>query len=477
MSSNLFESPLSSRYAGKRMLELFSSDHKYKLWRQLWLALAEAQKDLGLDISECQIKELKSHLNDLNYKKVAAYEKKFRHDVMAHIHAYGDQCPKAKSILHLGATSCYVTDNGDLIQYREALQELLPKLTLILQNFSQLADQYKDLPCLGYTHFQSAQPTTIGKRICLWLQNFLMDAKSLKECIATLPFLGIKGATGTQASLLALFQNDPMLVKKCDQKIAAHFNFKHLLTISGQTYPRKIDTQITHLLSQISISANKFATDLRLLSHTGEIEEPTVENQIGSSAMPYKKNPIYAERICSLSRFIKNLAHNTEDTAAHQWLERSLDDSANRRMVLPECFLACDALLKIILSLSSNLVINKSRINQHLKKELPFLATENILMAGVQKGVSRQKLHETLRVHSNEVRNKLNKDNSDNDLFKKLAEDSSFPLSEKELKETLNIKNFTGLAHLQVDEFLKKEVTPFITSTPFKESVQEELNL
>jgi adenylosuccinate lyase len=407
MSHYEYQSPLNSRYASREMLHIFSSDYKYILWRKLWVELARAQKDLGLKITSDQISQMERHLHEIDYTAVSRYEEELRHDVMAHIHAFGDQCPSAKPIIHLGATSCFVTDNGDLIQLREALQIIGAKLLVLLQNFSNLALKYRDTPCLGYTHFQPAQPTTFGKRVCLWAQDFWSDATDLVQVIENLPFLGIKGATGTQASLLSLFKNDIKAVEECDQKISNSFGFKKLLRISGQTYPRKIDVHIGHFLTQLSLSAYKFANDLRLLCHTGEVEEPTLKKQVGSSAMPYKRNPIYSERVCSLARFVKNTVHNLEDTAAHQWLERSLDDSANRRIALPECFLATDALLKICIHLSDGMVINKIKIQHLLNKELPFLATENLLMNAVQKGKDRQEIHELIRHYASEVKMNL----------------------------------------------------------------------
>ncbi len=477
MSTESYQSPLSSRYASQKMLRIFSADHKYRIWRRLWLALAEAQKTLGLEISEEQIQELRENLDQIDYKKVAFYEKEFRHDVMAHIHAFGDVCPQSKSILHLGATSCYVTDNGDLIQYREALQEVQKKLTQVISNFAHIARKYEGLPCLAYTHFQPAQPTTAGKRICLWLQNFAYDYAALDRLIKEIPFLGIKGATGTQASLLALFHNNPKTVESCDLKIANAFHFKNLLRISGQTYPRKIDLQITQVLTQIAVSASKFGSDLRLLSHLGEFEEPSLASQIGSSAMPYKKNPIYSERICALARFLKNLSHNTEDTASHQWLERSLDDSANKRLVLPECFLAADAILKLLLHLSSELVVNETVIERNLQRELPFLATENILMALVKKGGNRQEVHEKLRVHSNYVRKEMKEKGIPNNLIERILNDSTCTLSKDELKELLDIKKFTGRAEEQVHLFLEDEIHAILKNHESTSTTSEELSL
>lgn len=477
MSHHEYQSPLNSRYASQEMLHTFSADYKYILWRKLWIELARAQKDLGLKITFDQISQMEQHLEKIDYAAVSRYEEELRHDVMAHIHAFGDLCPSAKPIIHLGATSCYVTDNGDLIQLREGLQIIGSKLMVLLKNLSELARRYRDTPCLGYTHFQPAQPTTFGKRVCLWAQDFWSDATDLVEVIENLPFLGIKGATGTQASLLSLFRNDGKAVEQCDQHIANAFGFKKLLRISGQTYPRKIDVHIGHFLTQLSLSAYKFANDLRLLCHTGEVEEPTLNNQVGSSAMPYKRNPIYSERICSLSRFVKNSVHNLEDTAAHQWLERSLDDSANRRITLPECFLASDALLKICIHLSEGMVINEQKINALLNKELPFLATENLLMNAVKKGSDRQKIHELIRHYAFEVKNNLRNNPDENDLIEKLLQDGSFPLSREEVKDILNIKEFTGLAGKQVTDFLQHQLEPFIKNHTFSTYHPEKLIL
>lgn len=392
-----YVSPFSTRYCSPAMSRLFSSWFKGVCFRKLWVALATAQKRAGLPITEAQIEQMTSCVDTLDFETIAHYEKQFRHDVMAHIHAFGDQCPKAKPIIHLGATSSYVTDNADLIQLKNGLELLTQKILHVLQKMAHLAEQYKDAPCLGYTHFQPAQPTTIGKRMCLWLQDFLIDAKEWIRIQQEIPFLGMKGATGTQSSFLALMEGDHAKVLEMEKEIALTFGFSHVLPIAGQTYSRKIDIQVIHSIASFATSAHKFATDLRLLAHDGEMLEPFGQAQVGSSAMPYKRNPIYSERICGLARFAISLSQNPLYTASTQWLERSLDDSSNRRLAIPETFLSADAILNLLLYLLSDLHVDTEASLQIILQQLPRLCMENILMASVTKGADRQELHERLR--------------------------------------------------------------------------------
>ncbi|NGX42095.1 MAG: Adenylosuccinate lyase [Chlamydiae bacterium] len=461
MSSNadkMYKTPLSERYASQEMLYLFSPYYKYSTWRKLWIALAEAQKHLGLEITEEQIAELKEHVEEIDFESVEKYEKELQHDVMAHIHAYGDLCPKARSILHLGATSCFVTDNTDTIQMQEGLLIIQKKVKGVIRQLADFAKQYADHPCLGYTHFQPAQLTTVGKRACLWIQDLIMDLEEICYRRDRLKFLGVKGATGTQASFLSLFDNDREKVKQLDLLVAKIMGFPKIFKISGQTYSRKQDTQVVNALAGISSSAHKFATDIRLLAGLKEIEEPFGAKQVGSSAMPYKRNPMLSERICSLSRFVIALAQNPEYTHATQWLERSLDDSANRRLCLSETFLATDAVLNLMLQVTKGLVVNSKVIQNRVMEELPFMATENILMECVRKGGDRQALHEKLRVHSQAAGEKVKSEGVQNDLLQRISSDSSFSISEKELEKILNTQDFIGRAPEQVTEFLSTEV-------------------
>ena len=397
MTHETYQSPLTGRYASPEMQRLFSAQFKHSTWRRLWVALAEAQQALGLPISTLQIQELASRIDSIDFEAAAHYERQLKHDVMAHIHAYADQCPSARSIIHLGATSCYVTDNTDLIQIRKGMHILQTKLRQVISQLADFAKRYAHLPCLGYTHFQPAQLTTVGKRACLWTQDLLMDMQELTHKIAQLRFLGVKGTTGTQASFLALFNQDHSKVAQLDKLVADKMGFSNLFLISGQTYTRKQDMAVLDALAGVGASSHKLCTDLRLLAHLGEIEEPFGKTQVGSSAMPYKRNPILSERICSLARFLISLSENPAYTAATQWLERSLDDSANRRICIPEAFLTCDAILMLLLEITENLQVYPKVISNHVQNELPFLATENILMAAVKKGGDRQALHEKLR--------------------------------------------------------------------------------
>lgn len=461
------ESPLASRYASPEMLALFSPHYKYTTWRKLWISLAKAQRDLGLPISLEQILEMEQKIEEFSWDRIASYEKKLCHDVMAHIHAFGDVAPLAKGIIHLGATSCYVTDNTDLIQMKEALTLLQAKLLGAISHFSSLAKQYADLPCLSYTHLQAAQPTTIGKRICLWIQDFLMDFEMLVQTTHELRFLGLKGATGTQASFLALFDGNTSKVQELEEKIAKAMGFSRIIPISGQTYTRKQDVRIFQALSNIAISCHKFATDLRLLAHMKEMEESFHKDQVGSSAMPYKRNPTRSERLCGLSRYLLSLQDNPTYTAATQWLERSLDDSANRRVSIPEAFLCADAVLNLLYHLSSHLVIYPKMIEQRVLEELPFLATENIIMAASQKGKNRQELHEALRKKCQRLSDQWKLEGEKGDLFQEIAEDPLFALSKEELQKILNPSHFIGRAPEQVKEFLLKEIDPVLQKYAF----------
>lgn len=458
MPHERYESPLAERYASNEMVALFSPKTKFSTWRRLWVALAEAEQALGLPITEAQIEEMNSSIHEIDFEKAAAYEKKLQHDVMAHIHTYGDQCPQAKPIIHLGATSCFVTDNTDILLMREGLNLLSEKLKRVMKQLAFFAKEYASLPCLAYTHLQPAQLTTLGKRACLWLQDLLLDYHELLHRGKGLQFLGTKGATGTQASFLALFDNDPAKVKELDALVAKKMGFDRSIAIASQTYTRKQDAFIVNALAGIAVSAHKFATDLRLLAHLKEVEEPFSEKQVGSSAMPYKRNPILAERICALSRYLIALSQNPAYTASLQWLERTLDDSANRRITLAESFLTCDAILELLLKITAHLVVYPKVIAKHVSEELPFLTTENILMAGVKKGGDRQILHEQLRIHSQASADRIKKEGLENDLIDRIAGDSSFHLKRKDLEELLKSDHFTGRAAEQTHTFLESEL-------------------
>ncbi|HEY4255216.1 MAG TPA: adenylosuccinate lyase [Chlamydiales bacterium] len=454
---NEYLSPLSTRYGSREMSALFSDRHKIETFRKLWVALATAQRQLGLPISDLQIKQLEAHITHIDLDAIHRYEKKFRHDVMAHIHAFGDLCPDAKPILHLGATSSYVTDNAELIQLKEALSLLLQKLLHLLEKFSTLANKHASDPCLGFTHFQPAQPTTIGKRICLWLQDFFWDAQEWHRLLENIPFLGVKGATGTQSSFLALFQGDSRKVVDLEKKIAAHFGFTRLFSIAGQTYSRKLDVTVLNALASFAASAHKWATDFRLLAHEGEFFEPFSETQVGSSAMPYKRNPIYTERVCGLARFMISLSQNPLYTTATQWLERSLDDSSNRRLVLPEAFLSIDAILNLMAHVLERPDIRVEKALSQVEEKLPFLCMENILMEAVKRGASRQEAHEVLRKLSFQTFNRR-------ELTQQLEKE--FGLTQKEIESIINIKLLIGRAPEQVHEFLAQEVNPFLRNHP-----------
>ena len=457
-----YESPLNRRYSSKEMSYIFSDEKKFRTWRALWIALAKAEMELGLPITQSQLDDLIRHKDDINYEEAEAREKVVRHDVMSHVYAYGLQADSAKGIIHLGATSCYVGDNTDLIIMREGLQLIRGKLIEVLKNLKVFALQYKDVPTLGYTHYQPAQITTVGKRATLWMQDLALDLENLNHTIENMRFRGVKGTTGTQASFMSLFDGDEMKVKELDQKVAAHFDFPKTFKVTGQTYPRKLDSFILNTLSEIAQSAYKFSNDLRLLQSMKEIEEPFEKSQIGSSAMAYKRNPMRSERMGALSRYIIVDALNPAITASTQWFERTLDDSANKRISVAEAFLALDGVLNLYINISESMVVYEKMIAAHLESELPFMATENIIMEGVRKGGDRQELHELIREHSMEASKRVKLEGLDNDLISRILGDERFGLSEEELKSTLNPENYIGRAPQQVEEFMKEEIDPLI---------------
>jgi len=469
-----YENPMVDRYASKEMLEVFSPQKKFETWRRLWIALAEAERELGLPISQEQIDELKAHQKDINFEEAKAMERETRHDVMAHVLAYGRQCPKARPIIHLGATSAFVGDNTDIILLREALFIVKKKLVTVIKNLTTFAKKYKDVPTLGYTHFQPAQLTTVGKRACLWIQDLLMDLGELEFQESNLRLRGAKGTTGTQASFMQLFDNDEEKVKKLDRLIAAKMGFECTFPITGQTYPRKLDSRILQVLQSIAESAHKFASDIRLLAHLREIEEPFEEKQIGSSAMAYKRNPMRCERMTALARFVIINGLNPYITAGNQWLERTLDDSANRRIVIPETFLAVDGILNVYINVSSNLIVNTKVIEKHVGEELPFIATENILMEAVKKGGDRQELHEIIRQYSMEAARSI-KQGESNNLIQKIAANPKFRLTLEEIQEMLDPKKFIGRSVSQVEEFIEEYVKPKIEK--YGEYADEKVNL
>ncbi|MGN8967414.1 adenylosuccinate lyase [Intestinimonas sp. HCP28S3_D6] len=464
--TNRYESPLSSRYASDEMLYLFSADKKFTTWRRLWVALARAEMELGLPVTEEQVAELESHINDINYDVAAAEEKKLRHDVMAHVHAYGAQCPKAMPIIHLGATSCYVGDNTDVILMREGLLLIRDKLVRVLHTLSTFADKYKALPILGFTHFQPAQLVTVGKRATLWMNELLMDLEEVEHRISTLKLLGSKGTTGTQASFLELFDGDHEKVKLLEEKIAKEMGFTAVVPVSGQTYSRKMDANVLATLSGIAQSASKFATDMRLLCHLKEVEEPFEKNQIGSSAMPYKRNPMRCERICSLARYVVVDAQNPAITSATQWFERTLDDSANKRISIPEAFLAVDAILNIYENVCAGLVVHEKVIHRHIMEELPFMASENIMMDAVKRGGDRQQLHERIRVLSQEAGKNVKDLGLTNNLIDLIANDPLFGMSREELTAHLEPERYIGRCPEQVEEFLQHDIAPVLAKYP-----------
>ena len=461
MENDIYVTPLSGRYASKEMNKLWSNNTKYSTWRKLWVALAETEKELGLDISQEQIDEMKENVENIDYEIVSQREKECRHDVMAHVYEFGIKCPKAKPIIHLGATSCYVTDNTDIIMMKNALILIKQKLIKVISNLSKFADTYKELPCLGYTHFQPAQLTTVGKRATLWIQDLLEDLQELEFVEGNLKLLGCKGTTGTSESFMKLFKDEEK-VKQIDKKIAEKMGFEKTFSVSGQTYTRKVDSRVLNCLAGIAESCSKFANDMRLLQHEKELEEPFESKQIGSSAMAYKRNPMRSERINSLSRHVIVLSNDTKITASTQWLERTLDDSANKRICIPEAFLVVDAILKIYANITENIVVYENRIKANIMEEIPFMGTEEILMNSVLKGGDRQELHEKIRIHSMEAGKQVKEYGKPNDLVKRIANDPSFGLTEEEILKILRPENLCGRAKNQVIDFLQNDVKPVI---------------
>ena len=459
--TDCYESPLSARYASPYMLRLFSADTRYRTWRRLWLALAEQERRLGLPITEDQVRELSEHLTDIDYDLVRRREAQVRHDVMAHVYAYGKAAPSAAGILHLGATSCYVTDNADLILYRDALLHLRKELQAVLANLARFAERWKDTPTLGYTHYQPAQPVTVGKRATLWMQDFLSDLEELDFVLSQIKFLGCGGTTGTEASFLELFGGDVEKIDEMNRALAEAFGFSECFPVCGQTYPRKLDSRILNVLSSIAQSAYRMANDIRLLQHDRQLEEPFEEEQIGSSAMAYKRNPIRCERICSLARFLMADAMNAAMTASTQWLERTLDDSANRRISMPEGFLAADAILRLAQNVTDGLQVNERVVEAAVREFLPFLATENLLMEAVKRGGDRQQLHEIIRRCSMEATARM-KNGEPCDLLQRLSREPAFGLTERELNELLDPRLYIGRCSEQVERFLQK-VAPLLS--------------
>lgn len=466
MNKSIYESPLSSRYASNKMQYIFSPDKKFSTWRRLWIALARAEMELGLPVTQEQIDQMEAHITDIDYELAAQKERELRHDVMAHIHTYGTQCPKAMPIIHLGATSCYVGDNTDVIIMREGLELVRDKLVRVLNALSQFADKYKALPTLGFTHFQSAQLVTVGKRATLWMNDLLQDLEEVEYRISTLKLLGCKGTTGTQASFLELFEGDHEKCKELDHRIAREMGFGATVPVSGQTYSRKVDAAILSTLSGVAQSACKFATDLRLLCHLKEVEEPFERNQIGSSAMPYKRNPMRCERICSLARYVIADAANPAYTTATQWFERTLDDSANKRISVPEAFLAVDAILNIYENVASGLIVHEKVIEKHIMEELPFMASENIMMDAVKRGGNRQQLHERIRIYSLEAGRNVKDLGLTNNLLELIAADPLFGLSREELTAHMEPSRYIGRCPEQVSEFLSEYIRPVLTAHP-----------
>ena len=477
MSTDVYTSPLSERYASKEMQYIFSQDMKFRTWRKLWIALAETEKELGLNITQEQIDEMKAHADDINYDVAKAREKEVRHDVMSHVYAYGVQCPKAKGIIHLGATSCYVGDNTDIIVMAEALKLVQKKLVNVIAELAKFADKYKEQPTLAFTHFQPAQPTTVGKRATLWTQEFLMDLQDLEYVLGTLKLLGSKGTTGTQASFLELFDGDQETIDKIDPMIAEKMGFKECYPVSGQTYSRKVDTRVLNVLAGIAASAHKMSNDIRLLQHLKEVEEPFEKSQIGSSAMAYKRNPMRSERIASLSRYVMIDALNPAITSATQWFERTLDDSANKRLSIPEGFLAIDGILDLCLNVVDGLVVYPKVIEKHMMAELPFMATENIMMDAVKAGGDRQELHERIRELSMEAGKTVKVEGKDNNLLELIAADPAFNLTLEELQKTMEPKKYVGRAKEQTEAFLAKVIQPVLDAHKDMLGMTAEINV
>lgn len=472
MSKNVYESPLNSRYASNEMKYLFSPDKKFKTWRKLWVALAESEMELGLNVTQEQVDELKEHMDDINYDVAEGREKVVRHDVMSHVYAYGEQCPKAKGIIHLGATSCYVGDNTDLIIMDEALELIKKKVIKVVSLLRDFALEYKDLPTLGFTHFQAAQLTTVGKRASLWIWELLMDLENIDFQIARKALLGCKGTTGTQASFMELFDNDIEKVKLLDKKICEKMGYEKFYPVSGQTYSRKIDYHMLSVLSNIAQSSYKFANDIRLLQHLKEIEEPFEKSQIGSSAMAYKRNPMRTERICSLARYVIVDALNPAITSSTQWFERTLDDSANKRISVAEAFLTVDSILNIYMNVASGLVVYPKVINKRIMSELPFMATENIMMDAVKNGGDRQELHERIREHSMDAGRVVKEQGGENDLIDRIVADPAFNLTHDDVNKILVPENFIGRSVSQVEEFVKDYVDPILTDNETADEVE-----
>lgn len=474
---NTYETPFSSRYASEEMQYLFSPDNKFRTWRRLWIALAETERELGLPITEEQIAELKAHADDINYDVAAAREKEVRHDVMAHVYAYGQQCPTAKGIIHLGATSCYVGDNTDVIIMKQGLEIVRRKVLNVMDLLSRFADRYKALPALAYTHLQPAQLTTVGKRATLWLNDLYMDFEEIEHRIATLALLGSKGTTGTQASFVELLGGDSEKIRRIEQDIASEMGFSRVVPVSGQTYSRKMDYMVVSTLSGIAQSASKFSYDMRLLQNFKEMEEPFEASQIGSSAMPYKRNPMRCERITSLSRYVMVDTLNAAITAATQWFERTLDDSANRRIAVSEAFLGIDAILNIMMNVCDGLVVYEKVIRARVMNELPFMATENIMMDAVKRGGDRQQLHEKLRVHSQAAARVVKEEGGRNDLIDRIAADPAFMVTREEIEAILDPANFTGRSQEQVEEFLRDVIRPVLEANRALLGEKQELSV
>ena len=477
MSTDKYQSPLSERYASREMQYIFSPDKKFRTWRKLWIALAETEKELGLPITQEQIDELKAYQDDINYEVAKAREKEVRHDVMSHVYAYGQQCPKAKGIIHLGATSCYVVDNTDIIVMTEALRLVQRKLVNVIAELSRFAERYKALPTLAFTHFQPAQPTTVGKRATLWMQEFCLDLEDLNHVISTMKLLGSKGTTGTQASFLELFDGDQETIDKIDPMIAQKMGFAQCYPVSGQTYSRKVDTRVLNVLAGIAASAHKMSNDIRLLQHLKEVEEPFEKSQIGSSAMAYKRNPMRSERIASLSRYVMVDALNPAITSAAQWFERTLDDSANKRLSIPEGFLAVDGILDLCLNVVDGLVVYPKVIEKRLMAELPFMATENIMMDAVKAGGDRQELHERIRELSMEAGKNVKVNGRENNLLELIAADPAFNLSLEDLKKTMEPSRYTGRSREQVECFLNQVVAPILKEHEALLGMKAEINV
>ena len=477
MSTDRYISPLSGRYASKEMQYIFSQDKKFTTWRRLWIALAEAERELGLNISEEQIAELKEHVNDINYDVAIAREKEVRHDVMSHVYAYGMQCPKAKGIIHLGATSCYVGDNTDIIIMTEGLKLVKKKLLNVMSKLADFADKYKALPTLAFTHFQPAQPTTVGKRATLWLMELTLDYDDICYLIDSMKLLGSKGTTGTQASFLELFDGDHEKIKKIDKLIAKKMGFADCFPVSGQTYSRKVDSRVLNVLAGIASSAHKFSNDIRLLQHLKEVEEPFEKSQIGSSAMAYKRNPMRSERIASLSRYVMSDLMNPYITAATQWFERTLDDSANKRLSVPEAFLAIDGILDLYMNVADGLVVYEKVIEKHIMAELPFMATENIMMDAVKRGGDRQELHEKIRTLSMEAGRNVKERGLDNNLLELIAAEPSFNITLEELKKQMDPSKYTGRSKEQVEDFLKEVIRPILEENGALLGLEAEINV